>query len=215
MGSGHTCSWYIAIGMASASPSTESHPIPLRKRGPNVWRLLLLCVPIICLAVYYTPLLVSLGWHAVHGMSIDYRGLRVRVPFGWTAIATAAQDDYPDNPQGITVERQPRTLAFDSDGPEMMYFNLLMPDPKTTPAQQIAEWQNLFRQAHPDSSFEVAAPAGLPSGMDCLQATPRNSRSGAALACVSLKDGWLAQYAGSQTHVALFLQTAATLKSRR
>ncbi|MBV8631956.1 MAG: hypothetical protein JOZ83_13590 [Silvibacterium sp.] len=175
---------------------------------------LLFCAPIVCLAVYYTPLLVSLGWHATHGMSIDYRGLRVRVPFGWTVVATAAQDDYPENPQGITVEKQPRTLTLESGSAEMMYFNLLLPDPNATQSQQIAEWQNLFRQAHPDSSFEVAPVANAPSGMNCLQAIPRTSRSDAALACVSLDHGWVAQFAGSRAHVPVFLQVAATLKPK-
>ncbi|MBV8115630.1 MAG: hypothetical protein JO300_12875 [Silvibacterium sp.] len=179
-----------------------------------MWRLLLPCVPVICLAVYYTPLLVSLGWHARHGMSTNYRGLHVRVPFGWTAAPTAAEDDYPDNPQGITIEKQPETFAFDSNDPEMMYFNLLLPDQNATPAQQVAEWQNIFRQAHPATRFDVSPAVGAPSGMDCLEATPRNSRSAAALACVSSKDGWLAQFSGSRSHVPLFLEIAASLKSK-
>lgn len=186
----------------------------MQKRRPKTWRLLLFCVPIICLAVYYSPLLVSLGWHATHGMSIHYRGLHIRVPFGWTAMPTAAEDDYPDNPQGVTIEKQPMTFAFDSGGPEMMYFNLLLPDPKTTPSEQVAEWQNLFRQAHPVSGFDVGPAAGAPSGMDCLQATPRDGQASAALACVSSKGDWLAQFAGSQAHVPLFLEIAASLKSK-
>ena len=194
--------------------SKDSNSQLLQKRRPTVLRLVLFCTPIICLAVYYTPWLVSLAWHAMHGMRIDYRGLHVRVPLGWTAIPTPAEEDYPDNPQGITIEKQPKTLSFEPDGPEMMYFNLLLPDSKATPSQQIAEWQNLFRQAHPASGFDVASPPGVPSSMDCLQATPRNSRSDAALACVSLKDGWLGQFAGSQAHVPLFLQIAAALKSK-
>lgn len=168
----------------------------------------------ICLAVYYTPWLVSLGWHAAHGMSVHYRGLRVRVPLGWTALTTAPEDDYPENPQGVTIEKQPKSLAFDPDGPEMMYFNLLLPDPKTTASQQIGEWQDFFRQAHPDSRFDLAPLAGVPSGMDCLQATPRGNRAAAALACVSLKDGWLARFAGSQANVPLFLEIAGGLKSK-
>jgi len=150
----------------------------------------------------------------MHGMSVNYRGLRIRVPFGWTALTTAAEDDFPANPQGLTIEKQPKSLLFGSEDPEMMYFNLLLPDPKITRSEQVAEWQNLFRQAHPVSSFDVAAPAGVPSGMDCLQATPRKNRSAAALACVSPAGGWLAQFAGSQAHVALFFDIAAAIKSK-
>lgn len=180
----------------------------------SVWPLLLFWLPIVGLAVYYTPLLVSLGWHATHGTSINYRGLRIRVPFGWTAVSITAQDDYPENPQGLTIEKQPRTFSFNADGTEMMYFNLLLPDSKITLSEQIAQWQNLFRDAHPATSFDVAVPAGVPSGMNCLQATPHNNRSAAALACVSPAAGWLAQFAGLQAHVALFFDVAATIKSK-
>jgi hypothetical protein len=200
--------------MSNASSSAQSYSSYLLKRRPNVWRLALLCVPVICLAVYYTPWLVSLGWHAMHGMSVNYRGLHVRVPLGWTAVTTAAEDDYPDNPQGITIEKQPKTLSFENDGPEMMYFDLLLPDPKTTPSQQIAEWEKLFRQAHPASDFDITDPTGVSDNIDCIQATPHSARSAAALACISLKNAWLAQYAGSQAHVPLFLSIAATLKSK-
>jgi hypothetical protein len=184
------------------------------KRRRSVWWLALLCTPIICAALYYTPWLVSLGWHATHGMSVDYRGLRIRVPLGWTPVTIAAQDDFQANPQGITLEKQAESFSFEPRGPEMMYFNLLLPDPKTTPSQQVAEWQNLFRQAHPSSVFDLASPAGVPPDMACLQATPLNNRSAAALACVSVKGGWLAQYAGSQANVPLFLETAAALESK-
>ena len=134
---------------------------------------------------------------------------------GWAGVSTADDDDFEQNPQGVTIEKLPITLAFASDGPEMMYFNVLLPDPKASLSQQIAEWQNIFREAHPVSGFDVAAPASIPSGMDCLQAMPRNDRTGAALACVSSAGGWLAQFAGSRADVPVFLKTAASLNSRR
>jgi hypothetical protein len=195
--------------MSTAIPSTAS-PAAARKRKPKMWPLMLICIPLVLLAVYYAPWLASLGWHAMHGMRVNYRGLRVGVPLGWTALTTAPEDDYPGNPQGVTIEKQPKTLAFESDGPEMMYFNLLVSDPKITSSEQIAEWQNLFRQAHPDSSFEVVSPDGVPAGMNCVQATPRGSRSAAALACISPAQGWLAQFAGSQAHVPLFFRLPRT-----
>jgi hypothetical protein len=185
-----------------------------KKMTRKTWFLILLCTPIICLAVYYTPFLVSLGWHVMHGMTVQYRGLWVRVPLGWTADLTPAKDDYPANPQGITVEKQSSTLAFEVAGPEMMYFNLLLPDGRSTPAQQLAEWESLFRQAHPVSDFDLVQRGNPPSDMDCLQAIPRASHAGAALACISLKEGWVAEYAGSQDHVPDFLRIAAALKSK-
>lgn len=211
------CSGRIVVHchpMSIATSSAESSSRVSRKRRRSVWRPLLFCIPIICLALYYTPWLASLGWHATHGMSVDYQGLRIHVPLGWTALTTAAEDDFPGNPQGITIEKQPKSLLFDSEGPEMMYFNLLLPDPKVTRSEQITQWQNLFREAHSSSNFDVTAPAGVPPGINCLQATPHNSRSAAALACASPAGGWVAQFAGSQAHVPLFFDIAAAIKSK-
>ena len=185
-----------------------------KKMARKTWPLILLCIPIICLAVYYSPSLVSLGWHIMHGSSIHYRGLRVRVPFGWTADLTLSKDDFPENPQGVTLEKQAKTLSFQAPGPQMMYFNLLLPDPANTPARQADEWDNFFLQAHPASAFDIVRRHDLPGGLDCLQATPRGDSSTAALACISTSQGFVAQYSGAAANVPVFLQIAAALKSR-
>lgn len=200
--------------MPTAVPSNHLQASISKRTTRRTWVLILFCVPFICLAVYFTPSLVSLGWHVMHGSAIKYRGLWVRVPSGWTADLTLMKDDFPANPQGITLEKQPKTLAFEVAGPEMMYFDLLLPDAKDTPAQQAAQWESLFRQAHPASSFDITSRNNLSDGMDCLQATPRDNNKAAALACISLQGGWLGQFAGSQEHVPVFLQVAAGLKSK-
>jgi hypothetical protein len=201
--------------MPTTAPSNQLHASISKKVTRNAWLLIGLCVPVICLAVYYAPFLVSLGWHVMHGMTVNYRGLRVRVPLGWTADLTLTMDDYPANPRGITLEKQPKTLAFEVAGPEMMYFNLLLPDAGKAPAQQAQEWKNFFLQAHSTSEFHIADLEGLSSGMDCLEATPVGNKSAAALTCISMKDGWVATYAGAQVHVPLFLDVAANLKGKR
>lgn len=185
-----------------------------KKMTGKVWLLFLLCIPVICLAIYYTPLLASLGWHALHGMTVKYRGLRIRVPLGWTADLTLMKDDFPSNPQGVTLEKQPRSLAFVVPGPEMMYFNVLLPDAEVTSAQQAEQWEHLFRRAHPDSQFEVTSHAGLAPGMDCLEATPLTNKTGVALSCISVKDGWIAEYAGAREHMEQFVWIASGLKPK-
>jgi hypothetical protein len=56
--------------------------------------------------------------------------------------------------------------------------------------------------------------ADLSADMSCIQATPVTSNSAAALACISIENGWVAEYAGSQAHVSLFLQVASALKTK-
>jgi len=200
--------------MPTTTPSARIQAAISKKAARKAWVLILVCIPFILLAVYYTPLLVSLGWHVMHGMAVNYRGLRVRVPLGWTADLALMKDDFPANPQGITIEKQPETLRFESGGPEMMYFNLLLPDPRSGPAQQAEQWKALFRQAHPSPDFEISHLDGTAGGMDCLEATPRGNSSAAAIACVSTTGGWVANFAGSEEHVSLFLEIAATLKAK-
>lgn len=175
-----------------------------------------LCIPIIVLAVYYSPTLTSFGWHVIHGRAIDYRGLHVDVPWGWTADLSLMKEDFPANPQGITIQKPPKTLNIEARGPELIYINLLLPDARSTPQQQSAEWKNLFLGSHPTTDFILDTPAGAPAGADCIEATPRTSTSGvpsgAALACVSTTQGWLANYAGTKLNVPLFLKVVSTLK---
>ncbi|HEX3471140.1 MAG TPA: hypothetical protein VHT28_08140 [Silvibacterium sp.] len=185
-----------------------------KKMTRRAWLLILICVPVIIVAVYYTPLLMSLGWHVMHGSAVDYRGLRVQVPFGWVVNATSPADDYPANPQGIMLEKQQKTLGFYSPGPETMYFNLLQPDGRSTPQEQVAEWERLFLQSHPASDFDTAHRNDLSADMDCIEAIPHASHSASAMACISRKHGWVAQFAGSRENVPLFLKTLDGLKQR-
>jgi hypothetical protein len=197
------------------APSELERTIPTTvPRAGKVF--VLLCIPLIIVAVYYSPTLTSLGWHVLHGKAIDYRGLHVEVPWGWTADLSLMREDYPANPQGITLQKPPKTLNIESRGPELIYINLLLPDARSTPQQQAAEWQSLFRQSHPVAEFQVAPPADFPASSDCLEATPRSTAldvpRGAALACISLQGGWLANYAGSQRNVFLFRDIIGRLK---
>lgn len=169
--------------------------------------MLLVCIPVIPALVYYAPVLTSLGWHLVHGNTVHYRGLRIEVPLGWVADTLTLQDDLPDNPQGITLQKPPRTLNIEARGPELVYINVLLSDTGHPPQQQAAEWQDLFRTSHPATEFDMAEiDTGLPPGASCLVATARNARSSVALACASIPGAWLATYAGSQKDVSQFLK---------
>jgi hypothetical protein len=202
------------VEMAGKLESTPHKAIP---RKGKVFAAL--CVPVVILAIYYAPTLTSFGWHILHGKAIDYRGLHVEVPWGWTADLTAVKDDFPANPQGITLQKPPKTLSIEARGPELIYINLLLPDARSSPQQQAAEWKSLFSESHSGSDFDVAAPASFPPGTDCLEATPkskdRSAPTGAALACISLQGGWLANYAGSRANVPLFMSVIGDLKPQR
>jgi hypothetical protein len=173
------------------------------------------CIPVIVALVYYAPLLTSFGWHVIHGSAIGYHALRVEVPWGWTADLTALNDDVPGNPQGVTLQKPPRTLALEARGPELIYINVLLADAQSTPQQQAAEWQALFRESHPSTEFDLRTLDDAPGGASCIEATPRANNRGVAVACISLNEAWLANFAGSQTNLPLFLRVLACLKHAR
>ena len=60
-----------------------------------------------------------------------------------------------------------------------MYFNLLLPDAGSTPPQQAAQWESLFRQSHPASDFHIVRLGDLSADMDCFR--PRPSATGQPL----------------------------------
>jgi hypothetical protein len=189
------------------TPVTSDFDRRYNVKPRRMWLLALCCAPVVLAAVYYAPLLVSVGWHVVHGWAIEYHGLHVEVPWGWTADRPRPEDESADNPQGVTVMKQPRTLALEARGPETMYFNLLMPDKGLAPAQQAEQWKALFRESHPDSRFRVTPVKNQPGGGDCLEAKPLDdARAGSAIACISLDQHWLASYAGATVHIPLFFR---------
>lgn len=115
----------------------SSHRAITKKVTRSAWFMIPLCLPVICLAIYYTPFLVSLGWHVTHGMAANYQGFRIPVPLGCTAD-TGSSEDFTANPQGILLERQSKTLHFERPGPETMFFNRLPPDAQsTTPSRPL------------------------------------------------------------------------------
>lgn len=196
-----------------ASGGKHSLPTKIPRRGMVF---AICCIPVVLLTVYYAPVLTALGWHILHGNSVNYRGLRVEVPWDWSADMSAVKDDFPANPQGITVQKPPKTLALEARGPELIYINLLLPDARSTPQQQAEEWRSLFLQSHPETSFNIAERNNLLPGADCVEATsrpgnPQDERS-AALACISLSQGWLANYAGLQSNVPVFVKVLSGLK---
>lgn len=131
---------------------------------------------------------------------------------GWTADSGASSDDVPGNPQGITLQKPPKTLRLEAAGPELIYINVLTTDERSTPQEQMTEWQSLFQESHAKREFEVTKLDDVPSGVECLEAIPLANRRGAALECISLPQEWLANFAGSRTDVPLFLKVLAGLK---
>lgn len=177
---------------------------------------MLCCVPLVLLAIYYAPAMSAVGSRLLHGSTVHYRGLSVEVPWGWSADLNSVKDDFPENPQGITLQKPPKTLNLESRGPELMYVNLLLPDAHSTPQQQAEEWKNLFLQSHSETAFNIAERNNLFSGVNCIEATPRlgtaQDERSAALACISLREGWLANYAGLQSNVPIFIKVLSGLK---
>jgi hypothetical protein len=199
-----------------STKGNKTKPFVPKKMSRGSRMLMLGCIPLVLLAVYYAPAMSAMGWHLLHGGVLDYRGLRIEVPWGWSVDGNDAKDDFPANPQGITVQKPPKTLNLESRGPELIYINLLLPDAHSTPQQQAEEWRNLFLQSHTETTFNIAERNNLLPGADCVEATPRfgnpQDERSAALACISLSEGWLANYAGLQSNVPVFIKVLSRLK---
>jgi hypothetical protein len=87
-------------------------------------------------------------------------------------------------------------------------------DGRSSAVDLVGVWERLLSQSHPASVFDSARSNDLSADLDCIEAIPHDTHSAAAMACISQKHGWVAQFAGSQESVPVFLKTLYGLKPR-
>ena len=60
---------------------------------------------------WYGPVITASLWHVCHPRGwVEYRGLRVRVPWPWVADTEAEDADPTMTPQGLQLKRMPREM---------------------------------------------------------------------------------------------------------
>jgi hypothetical protein len=160
-------------------------------------------------AGWYSPLITAAGWHVFHPHGrIEYRGLRVLVPWPWTA---ESDPDPTVSPEGLGLKRMPFTM--DRRLPvQAMFVTVISPDPGKTVAQQTDEWMEAFRATHPGAIFDNATLAPLPAGAHCLSAHSHWIPGQVVWTCISVEAGWVADFEGETSDAPSFFRIVTGLK---
>jgi hypothetical protein len=170
-------------------------------------------VPLGVAIAIYGPALSMVMWHATHWGPVHYRGLRVNVPWGWTADTQNLIDDPPANPQGLMLSHFPLSLRWKGQEYEGIDVNVLLTDGNVSDQQARQSWEELFRDSHLHDGFEVRRPpSALPNGADCLVARPKQGTVRVEWSCISTTNGWMASFAGQPAEVPIFLRIVSGLK---
>ena len=161
-------------------------------------------------AIWYSPMLTAASWRTFHPSGqLDYRGLHITVPWLWTSDFDRIQDETTVSPQGVYLRRSRRNLG--QAGEEAMFVTVISPDPGVSADQQTRNWIEAFRTAHPGREFDAKTPLDLPSGTSCLSGFG-NEEPRVVCTCISLQDGWVANYEGGPADLQVFFRVVAKLK---
>jgi hypothetical protein len=83
-----------------------------------------------------SPTIFTLGWHAVHGSTVEFRGHKIVVPLWWIAKPEAQLD--------LSMTRYPLTLIHGARFAPMASFSPMLPDPKADPETDHNLWEKAF-----------------------------------------------------------------------
>jgi len=162
---------------------------------------------------WYSPLLRAGSWHLFHPRGwIDYRGLRVRVPWPWFADASQETDDSAASPQGLSIKKTPFTLNRLSES-ETIFVTVITPDPGVTAEREKDDWLRAFRAAHPSATVDPT-PLAIVPGANCLRARNPGSYPELVWTCISVAGGWVADMEGQRADEPVFFEIVTHLKSR-
>jgi hypothetical protein len=163
-------------------------------------------------ASWYSPWCTATFWHLFHPRGwVEYRGLRVRVPWLWTADTEAAEADPTATPLGLSLKKRPPTMDSRLP-PQSVFVTVISPDPGITAERQTQAWLAMFRQSHPGADFEAPSPSALPAGASCLGAEKRSKPDDVVWTCISVPGGWVADFEGRRQDAPIFFEIASELR---
>jgi hypothetical protein len=188
--------------------TTIANPPHLPRRVLHVTVGLLL----VCVAGWYGPWLTATGWRVFHpGGWVDYRGLRVRVPWPWIADSDMSRDDSGATPLGLGLKKLPQTLNHRLP-PQSVFVTVISADPGVTAEQQTSQWMAMFRETHPGAEFSGVTPTAIPSGASCLRAGYPSKPTDIVWTCISVSGGWVANLEGHGSDEPAFFEVVGGLK---
>jgi hypothetical protein len=149
-----------------------------------------------------SPGLVMLGWHAIHGSTIESRGKKVRVPFGWIAS--------PNVDMSVFLTRLPPTVFQLYGDYSYMSVGRKFTRRDETPEQSYESWEKTYWTFALDRAI-IAGPTRSGSGareIICMQSTYLREPKRASASCLLLQGTWHADFQGREADLATFFEIA-------
>lgn len=187
--------------------------LPMANAGWPI-RALRVMVAAICvgIAAWYSPFLAAVGWHVFHPRgSVEYRGLHVLVPWPWTVETWTDEGGPAASPQGISLKHTPPSMDRGLTN-QSIFVTVLKSDAGVTPERQHDEWMEMFRATHPGATFDNRTPEAIPAGASCLSARSHWNQNGVVWTCISVQNGWVADFEGYERDVPVFFKIVGNLK---
>jgi hypothetical protein len=164
------------------------------------------------IAAWYSPFLAALSWHLFHPRAqVDYRGLHVLVPWPWTVESWIDEGEAAASPQGLSLKRTPPSMDRRLTN-ESIFVTVLSPESGVTPEGQHEAWLDVFRASHPGAAFDNRTPWAVPPGTSCLSARSHWNQNGVVWTCISVRNGWVADFEGYERDVPVFFKIVGNLK---
>jgi hypothetical protein len=184
---------------------------------PWLIRALRIVVALACVVIagWYSPELTAAGWRVFNPLGrVEYRGLRVRVPWRWTAQTNGDKEDASVAPMGVSLRKAARHLG-EKGPPETIFVTVISSDDGLTEDQQTDAWLAVFRMTHPGVQFENQPPAEVPQNVSCMgtrsEDEPKDEPR-VVWTCISVRNGWVANFEGRISNVPVFFWTVERLR---
>jgi hypothetical protein len=179
----------------------------------NTWatRPLFVCPPLLrkvlgamaalmLLLLFFSPGIATVGWHLLHGSTIQTGGRAVYVPLGWIAHTTASL--------GVGMEKLPITLSRGAK-----FEGIISVDRQHYPTDQNKEeiyrsWETVFWRVVDDGAV-VSAPLRDGSGdteMYCMEASYPKYPSQVTVSCLFQNASWSADFRGQKRDLDTFFE---------
>jgi hypothetical protein len=163
-------------------------------------------------AGWFSPWITASIWHAFHPRGrVMYRGLEIRVPWPWTADTDLVGSEESVTPEGLALKKMPPTMDL-RQPPQSVFVTVISPDPGVSAEEQTKRWMEVFRASHAGAKFEAATPVGIPAGASCLSADNPARAADIIWTCISVSDGWVANFEGHTRDEPVFFQVVGNLK---
>lgn len=163
------------------------------------WARIFVAVPVVvAFLLFISPTIFTLGWHVVHGNTVEFRGHTVAVPLRWTA-ESEGQLSLSETKYSATVVHGVRFTAMFSISPTF-------PSSKENPRTDYRFWEKAFwNTALPRQA--VKGPILMGSGLHeviCMEAIDAKGAGLQSVSCSMLNGSWESDFLGDADDMKTF-----------